>query len=208
MTFFTEPKYLDAQRWKNMRIGLLGGSFNPPHEAHIHISQVVLKALHLDAIWWLVTPLNPMKTPDNLLSIDHRIKRARQMIDHARIVVTGIESELDTQFSYATIKRIKQMFPYTDFAWIMGMDNVHQFHLWQHWKAILSEICMIHVARHPPTGLIQQCPLRMMSTQRHIFVNHAGYMPLDSHTSYWLLQKKMMKISSTEIREKNKILTT
>jgi nicotinate-nucleotide adenylyltransferase len=202
MTFFTEPKLLNTQRWKNMRIGILGGSFNPPHAGHVHISQMALNSMRLDAVWWLVTPLNPLKSADGLLSVEERVALSRSINSNPKIIVTGIEEQLDTQYSYATIKSLKKSFPYTKFAWIAGMDNILSFHLWQNWQDLLSEMCMIHVTRHPPVQLIQQCPLRMLSNQRHVFVNHGGEFPLDPNTSYWLLQKKIVNISSTEIRSK------
>ena len=203
MTYFTEPKLLNAQRWKNMRIGILGGSFNPPHEGHVHISQIALKALRLDAIWWLVTPVNPLKSINELPSVEERVELSRRLITNPKIIVTAMEKNFGTEYSYASIKIIKKCFPFTQFAWISGMDNVYNFHLWQYWKEFLSEICMIHVTRHPSIHLIQQCPLRMLSSQRHIFLDHGGTYSLDSNTSYWLLKKKMINISSTEIRRNN-----
>ena len=205
MALFSEPSLLNSQRWKNMRVGILGGSFNPPHAGHIHISDMALKALKLDAVWWLVTPLNPLKSPHELLSIEERVRLSRDINTHPKIIVSGIEAEMNTPYSYASIKVLKKYFPYTQFAWITGMDNAHNFHLWNHWTRILDEICMVHVTRHPPVRLMQQSPLRMLSTQKHIIVDHGGRYPLDSNTSYWLLQKKMINISSTEIRNKNKV---
>ncbi len=205
MTFFTEPKLLNSQRWENMRVGILGGSFNPPHAGHVHISQIALNSLKLDVIWWLVTPLNPLKSPDNLLPITERIALSRKINTNPKIIVTGIEENFGTQYSYATIKQLKKNFPNTQFAWISGMDNIRTLHLWQNWKEFLSEICMIHVPRHPPEQLIQQCPLRLLSTQRHIFVNHGGNFALTPNTSYWLTQNKMIDISSTQIRSKKAI---
>ena len=204
MTFFTEPKLLNAQRWKNMRVGILGGSFNPPHQGHVHISLLTLKALQLDAVWWLVTPRNPLKSPKDLLSVEERVALCREINTNPKIIVTGIEKEFGTNYSYATIKAIKKHFPYTQFAWISGMDNVHNFHLWQYWREFLSEMCMIHVTRHPPLQLVKQCSLRMLSSQKHVFVDHGGAFPLESNTSYWLLQNKAVDISSTEIRGKKR----
>ena len=191
-----------------MRVGILGGSFNPPHEGHVHISKMVLKTLRLDAVWWLVTPQNPMKSADELLPMDKRIELSRDILDnHPKILVTGMEAEFGTTYSYASIKLLKKHFPNTDFAWITGMDNAHHLHLWQNWKDLLSEICVVHVTRHPPVNLIKQCPVRMLGTQKHIILDHGGFMPLDSHTTYWLLQKKMINISSTEIRQKKRLKT-
>jgi len=205
MTFFTEPKLLDTQRWKNMRIGILGGSFNPPHQGHVHISQMALKSMKLDAVWWLVTPLNPLKSPDELLSVEQRVALSREINIDPKIIITGIEEEFGTNYSYATIKLLKKNFPNTQFAWIAGMDNISTFHLWQNWQDFLSEMCMIHVTRHPPEQLLQQSPLRMFAKQRHVYVSQGGAFPLNPNTSYWLLQKKMVNISSSEIREKKAI---
>lgn len=189
-----------------MRVGILGGSFNPPHEGHVHISKMALNTLHLDAVWWLVTPLNPLKSRENLLPMQERLALSREIMDHPKIVVTGLEADLGTSHSYGTIKKLKKHFPQTQFAWITGMDNAHSLHKWNHWRALLDEICMVHITRHPPVKLIRQCPVRMMQTQRHIILSHGQRTALDSNTTYWLLQKKMVNISSTEIRNKaNKI---
>lgn len=186
-----------------MRIGLLGGSFNPPHIGHVHISKVALNTLQLDAIWWLVIPKNPLKSAEGLLSIEKRVALSREIIDHPKIIVTAIEEQFHTTYSYATIKNLKRSFPHTQFCWITGMDNAHSMHKWQKWKEILSEVCVAHITRAPPVKLIKNCPVRMLSSQKHIIVDRGAAMPLDSNTTYWLLQKKMVNISSTEIR-KNK----
>jgi nicotinate-nucleotide adenylyltransferase len=202
MAIFSDPQLLNSGRWKNMRVGILGGSFNPPHLGHVHISKIALKTLQLDAVWWMVTPQNPLKSKDGLLPLEARLSLSRKIMDHPRILVSGIEAELGTTHSYGTVKALKRHFPNTQFAWITGMDNAHSLHRWHHWRELLGEICMIHVTRHPPVKLIKQCPVRMMTTQRHIVLDRGQYAPLDSNTTYWLLQKKMVNISSTEIRNK------
>lgn len=203
MSIFSEPHILNSPRWKNKRIGILGGSFNPPHAGHIHISKLALNALKLDAIWWLVTPQNPLKSSNETLPLQDRTKLCREITSHPKIVVTTIEEQLDQPHSYGTIKKLKKHFPNTNFAWITGMDNAHNFHKWNNWRDILNEICMIHVTRHPPVDLVKQCPARMMANQRHITLDHGKRVKLESNTTYWLLQKKMVNISSTEIRNKN-----
>ncbi|MBI1301990.1 MAG: nicotinate (nicotinamide) nucleotide adenylyltransferase [Alphaproteobacteria bacterium] len=189
-----------------MRIGILGGSFNPPHEGHVHISKMVLKAFNLHAIWWLVTPLNPLKSKEDLPDVQERLSLCQDLLkdQDPRIIVTDIEEKLKTQHSYATVKKLKHMFPSTQFSWITGMDNAHNLHLWNHWTELLDEICMIHITRHPAVNLVKTCPSRMLKTQKHITVEHGGNLPLDSNTTYWLLQKKMVNMSSTKIRESNK----
>ncbi len=191
-----------------MRVGILGGSFNPPHEGHVHISKMLLRSFKLDAIWWLVTPQNPLKPANGMLPLSERVALSRKINNHPKIIVTGMEEEFQTTYSYASIKKLKTYYPHTQFAWITGMDNAHNFHLWNNWKEILDEVCMIHVTRHPPVKLVRQCPVRMLATQKHIILDRGGYWPLDANTTYWLLQKKMVNISSTEIRNRNTLKTT
>ena len=190
-----------------MRVGILGGSFNPPHEGHVHISKAVLNALQLDAVWWLVTPQNPLKSSKDLLPFEQRISLCNEIIDHPKIVVTGIENDLGSTYSYRTVQKIKNAFPYTKFAWITGMDNALNLHKWDCWHELLEEICMVHITRYPPVKLIRNCPTRMLSRQNHVVLTHGGKIPLKPSTTYWLLQKKMVNISSTEIRKKQKIKT-
>lgn len=183
-----------------MRIGLLGGSFNPPHQGHLHISKIALNTLHLDAIWWVVTPQNPLKSSTPPPSVQDRADLCRTLIDHPKILVTEIEDTFESTYSYATIKKLKQTFPFTQFAWITGMDNAHSLHQWEKWHELLRDICMIHITRAPPVKLIKNCPVRMLSTQKHIILNRGGKIALTPRTTYWLLQKKMIDISSTQIR--------
>ncbi|MGH1398322.1 MAG: nicotinate-nucleotide adenylyltransferase [Alphaproteobacteria bacterium] len=201
MSIFSNPHLHDAPRWKNMRVGLLGGSFNPPHEGHVHISLAAMKGLHLDAVWWLVTPQNPIKDikapPQNA-----RADLCRELVTHPKILVSNIETRLGTNITYQTIKKLRHHFPHTDFAWISGMDNALGLHKWNNWQELLNEICMVHLTRNPARSLVRNCPYRMYNRQKHVFIDKAGNMPLDSGTTYWMMQKKMVNISSTEIREK------
>ncbi len=199
MSIFTHPKLLNSQRWKNMRVGLLGGSFNPPHEGHVHISQAALKGLDLDAVWWLVTPQNPIKDVQ-AAAMDERIALCEELVDHPKILISGIEADLHTSITYETIKKLNRYYPHTDFVWISGMDNALGLHKWNYWQKLLGEICMVHLTRSPARSLVRNCPYRMYSKQKHVFIDKGGKLPLDSGTTYWMMQKKMVNISSTEIR--------
>lgn len=200
MSLFSNPHPFDNMRWKNMRIGLLGGSFNPPHEGHVHISLAAMKGLELDFVWWLVTPQNPLKG-ERPLPLKERIRLSKELVQHPKILVSNIEEDLGTNITYFTIQKLKTYFPTTDFVWISGMDNARSLHNWNHWQNLLREICMIHLTRNPAKSLVQNCPLRMFGKQRHIFVDKAARLPLDSGTTYWMMQKKMINISSTQLRE-------
>lgn len=201
MSLFSIPHLDNSTRWNGMRVGLLGGSFNPPHEGHVHISLAALKGLQLDCVWWLVTPQNPIKS-QKPLSLEQRVQMSRDLVNHPKILVSALEAETGTNITYYTVKELKKRFPKTSFVWISGMDNAHTLHEWHHWRELLEEICMVHLTRSPAKSLVKSCPLRMYGRQRHVFIDKGGRMPLDSGTTYWMMQKKMLNISSTELREK------
>ena len=196
------PHILDNNRWKNRRIGLLGGSFNPPHEGHVHISMAALNGLFLDYVWWLVTPQNPNKTLEPA-PLEERMAQCHTLTTHPKIIVTNIEEYLGTTITFHTIKKIKTYFPTTQFIWISGMDNALGLHKWNHWQNLLKEIPMVHFSRNPARSMIQACPLRLYKKQKHVVLNKGGKVPLDSGISYWMMQQKIVHASSTEIRKSN-----
>jgi nicotinate-nucleotide adenylyltransferase len=120
------------------RIGLLGGTFNPPHAAHLLISQIALKRLQLDEIWWLVTPGNPLKAGRPLPSIEARAAACRSLARDPRIVVTTFEAHLSSSYTAATLSFLRQRAPAASFAWVMGADCLAQFHRWRDWQQIFA----------------------------------------------------------------------
>ena len=123
---------------QSQRIGLLGGSFNPAHEGHLHISLIALKRLRLDAVWWLVAPQNPLKPSKGMADIDTRLANARAMADHPRVVVTDLERRLGTVYTIDSITRLQTVYPRLRFVWLMGADNVVQFPRWSGWNRFRS----------------------------------------------------------------------
>ena len=130
-----------------MRIGLLGGSFNPPHEGHALITRLALRRLALDRVWWLVTPGNPLKSLTGLAALNARIEAARQLDVGPRVVVTDIEAQINSRFTYGTLRWLKRRAPGIHFVWIMGADNLGQFHLWRHWRSIADLVPIVVVDR-------------------------------------------------------------
>ena len=116
---------------RGMRIGLLGGSFNPPHEGHALITRLALHRLALDRVWWLVTPGNPLKSLTGLAALKARVEAARRLDVGPRVVVTDIEAQIDSRFTYDTLLWLRRRAPGVHFVWIMGADNLRQFHLWR-----------------------------------------------------------------------------
>lgn len=127
-------------------IGLLGGSFDPPHVGHVHISCAALKRFGLDRVWWVVSPGNPLKR-SGPAPMDQRIAAARALIRHPRIEVTNIEARIGTRYTADTIRTITGRFRAVRFVWLMGADNMVQFDRWQHWEQILSAVPMGVLAR-------------------------------------------------------------
>jgi nicotinate-nucleotide adenylyltransferase len=135
-----------------LRIGLLGGSFNPAHEGHLHASLLALKQLRLDYVWWLVSPQNPLKSERGMAPFDERFATARGLARHPRILATGIEGALGTIYTADTIARLRRRFPRTHFVWLMGSDNLLQGPRWRKWQSIFRLVPVAVVTR-PGTEL-------------------------------------------------------
>ena len=125
-----------------MRIGLFGGTFDPPHRAHLGASLLALKRLALDRVWWLVTPGNPLKQTDGLAPLAERIAAASALTHDPRIAITGFEADLGVRYSFDTVAWLKKRCPGVRFVWIMGADNLRSFHRWQKWRGIAAMVPM------------------------------------------------------------------
>lgn len=123
-----------------MAIGLLGGTFDPPHDGHLHISEIALKRLGLDRLWWLVTPGNPLKTRSDVASFQKRFETTGKLARHPRIDVTGFEAARGSAYTADTLHFLLRRYPATRFVWIMGADNLTGFHHWQQWDEILNAL--------------------------------------------------------------------
>jgi nicotinate-nucleotide adenylyltransferase len=128
-------------------IGLLGGSFNPAHPAHRSISLFALQRLGLKETWWLVSPGNPLKPDDSMAPLNARLRSAREAARHAPIRVTAIEAELGTRYTVDTLRALIRRYPKNQFIWLMGADNLQQFHRWKHWRDIARLLPIAVIAR-------------------------------------------------------------
>lgn len=122
-----------------MTVGLLGGSFDPAHEGHARISREALKRFRLDRVWWLVSPGNPLKTRQPA-AMAERLVRARAVIGHPRVVISDIEARLGTRHTAQTLRRLMAFYPGVRFVWLMGADNLAEFHRWQDWDWIMTHV--------------------------------------------------------------------
>jgi nicotinate-nucleotide adenylyltransferase len=130
-----------------LRIGLLGGSFNPAHDGHLHVSEVALKRLGLDYVWWLVTPQNPLKPVAGMAPLRDRVQSARLVAQRPRIIVMDIEHDFGTHYSFDTLRALQKRFPQVKFVWLMGSDNLQIFRRWHRWTEF---------ARRVPIAVIQR----------------------------------------------------
>lgn len=131
----------------NRITGLLGGSFNPAHAGHRRITLFTLAALGLDEAWWMVSPGNPLKPKEGMAPLTARVKSAKRMSRNAPIRVTAIEQQLRTRFTIDTLRVLKRRYPKRRFVWLMGSDNLAQFHRWKDWRRIAQEMPIAVIAR-------------------------------------------------------------
>lgn len=152
-----------------LRIGLFGGSFNPPHEGHRLVAETALRRLGLDRLWWLVTPGNPLKENAGLPPQQARIAACERLIGHdPRIVVTGIEAAIGTRYTAETIRFLKARAPGVRFVWIMGADNLASFHRWQEWREIARAVPLAIIDRPGSTLRAAASPAARAFARRRV----------------------------------------
>jgi nicotinate-nucleotide adenylyltransferase len=180
-----------------MVIGLLGGSFDPAHEGHVHITREALKRMGLDQVWWLVSPANPLK-PRQPAPMTDRLARAGQVMRHPRVKITALEERLATRATADTIDRLRALYPGVTFVWLMGADNLVQFHRWGRWRDILRAVPVGVLAR-PGSGVAARFSVAARAFQVHRVErgeNLRGHNP-----PVWaFVNLPMNDASSTEIR--------
>jgi nicotinate-nucleotide adenylyltransferase len=189
------PFYTDG-----MRIGLLGGSFNPPHEAHRAISLFAMKRLKLDRIWWLVTPGNPLKQGRALEPLDERILAARKVANHPRIDVTCLEAVIGTHYTYDTIVYLRRRCAGARFVWIMGADNLAQFHRWKNWQGIAALLPIAVIDRPPDSFRGLASPAAQALARDRIPEANAGRLPALRPPALTFLTGMKSDLSSTGLR--------
>jgi nicotinate-nucleotide adenylyltransferase len=185
-------------------IGLLGGSFNPAHAGHRHISLMALKRLRLDEVWWLVSPQNPLKPSDGMAPFRERLAGARTLARHPRIRVTGIEAELKTAYTAETLRRLARRFPHLRFVWLMGADNLAQIHQWKDWQQIFHTVAVAVFARP------SYCLRALASTAAHRFARNrmpesaSGTLRRQGPPVWVFLVGPLSRLSATAIRARRR----
>lgn len=192
------------------RIGLLGGSFNPAHAGHLHISLEALKKLGLDQIWWLVSPQNPLKPAKGMAPYAERFASALEVTkdNTTKIKVNDFEEKNGLTFTYETLKALKKRYPKTQFVWIMGADNLAHFHRWQHWREIARMLPMAIFDRAPFSHTALRTKAAQSLAKLRLPENKtASIIRKPGHWIYMYLLARRHAASSTEIRASKKVLS-
>jgi nicotinate-nucleotide adenylyltransferase len=189
------PYYTDG-----LRIGLLGGSFNPPHEAHRAISQFAMKRLRLDRVWWLVSPGNPLKNGYGANDILARASAARKIACDPRIDVTCLEAVIGTRYTVDTISYLRRRCAGARFVWIMGADNLAQFHHWDDWQGIAAQVPIAVIDRPPQSFRALAAPAALALARDRLPENEAWQLA-DAKPPAWVFLTGMkLSLSSTKLR--------
>lgn len=190
-----------------MRIGLFGGSFNPPHAGHRLASLIALRRLRLDRVWWIVTPGNPMKDNRALPGLDERMKAAQQVASHPRIDITGFEAKIETRFTYDTLAYLKRRCPGVSFVWIIGADNLNGFHRWQRWRDIARMVPVAVVDRPGSTLTAARSRAGVWMQDGRIAESRADLLPTASLPAWAFLHGPRSGLSSTMLRRQRENAT-
>jgi nicotinate-nucleotide adenylyltransferase len=185
---------------EGMRIGLLGGSFNPPHNAHRAISQFALTRLKLDRVWWLVTPGNPLKDNGALHALGERMQAARDIANDPRIAVSCLESVIRTRYTVDTINFLRRRASGLRFVWIMGADNLAQFHRWQDWRRIAAQLPMAVIDRPPQSFRALASPAARALARYRLPENEAARLADRQAPAWVFLTGLKLSLSSTTLR--------
>ncbi len=184
-----------------MVVGLLGGSFDPAHEGHANITRAALARFGLDRVWWLVSPGNPLKS-QGPAPLAERMERARQVMQHPRVQITDIEARLGTRYTARTLEKLMRLYPGVRFVWLMGADNLAQFHRWEDWQRIMRMVPVGVLARPGSQLRAGLSPAARCFARARLRGGEATMLGHHAAPAWCLVGLPMMATSSTEIRRR------
>lgn len=180
-------------------IGLLGGSFDPPHQGHVHITETALRTLRLDRVWWLVSPGNPLK-PTGPAEIERRMAASRALMRRPRVEITDIESRLGVRYTADTLEALRRLYPRQRFVWLMGADNLANFHRWDQWRRIAESTPFAVLARPGAQLSAGLSPAARALARWRVDQHDAKRLPYLDPPAWTLVYGPMSPASSTAIR--------
>lgn len=180
-------------------VGLLGGSFDPAHDGHAQITLEALKRFQLDQLWWLVSPGNPLKRVGPA-PMRRRLEQARSVVSHPRVHVTDLEAQLGTRYTSQTLSRLSEAFPGVRFIWLMGADNLAQFHHWQNWQRILDTMPVGVLARPEHRISARMSKAARIYRSARLPARRAALLAGSRPPCWCFLNVPMSPLSSSEIR--------
>lgn len=189
---------------KKLKIGILGGSFNPAHDGHVHLSKQAKIKLGLHQVWWLISPQNPLKSAKDLAPLSERVKEARNLIDTPYIYIDSIESELRDCYTVNTIKYLQKIYPHIHFVWLMGADNLVQMPQWEDWNTIIHNIPIAVFPRPDFTIKAGLSKMAQKYKKYRLGDQESKRLAISKPPAWALLSMPLRSVSSTAIRAKAK----
>ena len=187
------------------KIGLLGGSFDPPHKGHLFISLEAKKILKLDEVWWLVTPKNPLKISEPASYVE-RVDNCKNITRNFPIKIQEIEKNIQSDYSYKTINYILKHYSNIKFFWLMGADNLINFHKWEKWQMIFNNMSIVIFRRHGYNNKALKSIAAQKFKNSRIINSKTNLDDFKITPSWLLIENKEIKISSSEIRNQREKL--
>lgn len=182
------------------RVGLLGGSFNPAHEGHLHISRLALSRLGLHEVWWLVSPQNPLKPVHGMAPLPIRLADARQLARGAPIWASDLEAVLGTRYTTDTLSALAAAFPHTRFVWLMGADLMIQLPRWKRWRCIFETLPVAVFDRDSYSAQALSGEAAKAFERNRVASAQAVRLPLMRPPAWTFFETPVLPVSATEIR--------
>ncbi|WP_322989929.1 MULTISPECIES: nicotinate-nucleotide adenylyltransferase [unclassified Hoeflea] len=185
---------------KGMRVGLFGGSFNPPHQGHVLVAEIALRRLGLDQLWWMVTPGNPLKNHGELAALEERVELSRKIAPGPKVKVTAFEAAHALHYTAQTLEFVKLRNPGVRFVWVMGADNLKYFHLWQNWRGIAETFPIAVIDR--PGSTLAYLSSKMAKAYDHARIDEddAAVLPFLKAPAWTFIHGPRSPLSSSAIR--------
>ena len=183
-----------------MTVGLFGGSFNPPHKGHELVAEIALRRLGLDQLWWMVTPGNPLKNHNELASLEDRVAQSRKIAPGPRVKVTAFEATHNLHFTAQTLAFVKARNPGINFVWIMGADNLRQFHKWQDWRGIAQTFPIAVIDRPGSTLAYLSSKMAKTISNARVDEDDAAILPFRKAPAWTFIHGPRSSLSSSAIR--------